>query len=58
MFATCSADCNVNVYSTNTSALLHSLKGHSGQVTRVIFNPQGDQIISTGMDGIARIWEA
>jgi WD40 repeat protein len=30
MFATCSADCNVNVYSTNTSALLHSLKGHSG----------------------------
>lgn len=57
MFTTCSADGTANLYSTNTSALLHSLQGHQGEVTRVLFNPQGDKIITTGMDGIARIWD-
>lgn len=30
MFTTCSADGTANLYSTNTSALLHSLQGHQG----------------------------
>ena len=57
MLATCSSDFTANVYSTNTSALLHKLEGHTGEVTRVMFNSQGNKIITTGSDGIGRIWE-
>lgn len=58
MFVTCSSDSTANVYSTNTSVLLNRLQGHEGDVTRVLFNPQGDKVLTTGMDGIARLWDA
>ena len=54
--ASCSADRTANIYSVNTSTVLHKLEGHKGEVTRVLFNSQGDFLITTGMDGIARIW--
>ena len=57
-FATCSADCSAHIYSTNTTGLLHKLQGHEGSVTRVLFNPQGDQVLTSGMDGVGRIWDS
>lgn len=57
MFTTCSSDRTAKLYSTNTSALLHSFEGHDGEVTRVLFNPQGKRVITAGMDGIARVWD-
>ena len=29
-----------------------------GEVTKVKFNPQGSLILTTGYDGIGRIWDA
>ena len=57
MLASGSADKTANVYSVNTSAKLHTFEGHNGEVTRVLFNPQGDSVLTTGTDGIARIWD-
>lgn len=55
--ATCSADMTTNVYSVNTSTSLHSLKGHKGEITRVIFINNGSCVLTTGSDGIGRIWD-
>jgi WD40 repeat protein len=46
------------VYNVDTSSCIHTLKGHDREVTRVKFNPQGDFILTTGFDGIARIWDS
>lgn len=58
MLVTCSADSTAKIYRTNTSAMLHSLEGHTGSLTRVLFTPQGNRVITAGMDGITRIWDA
>jgi dynein assembly factor with WDR repeat domains 1 len=34
------------------------LKGHSGEISKVSFNPQGTKIITAGADSTARIWNA
>jgi WD40 repeat protein len=53
-----SADSSAYVYNVDTSSCIHTLKGHDREVTRVKFNPQGDFILTTGFDGIARIWDS
>jgi WD40 repeat protein len=32
------------------------LRGHSGQVGRVVFLPDGRSLLSTGEDGALRLW--
>ncbi len=34
------------------------LEGHEGEISKVIFNPQGDKILSGGFDQTARLWDA
>lgn len=58
LLASCSADKTANIYSVNTSSCLHKMQGHSSEVSRVMFNPQGNRVITAGMDGIARIWDS
>ena len=53
---TCSSDSYICLYNPNLFTLSHKLKGHQSDVTRVKFNPQGDFILSTGIDGIGRVW--
>src|SRR5262249_5971978 len=40
------------------SRLLLTLKGHTGLVTRVAFNRDGSRLISSGIDGTVKVWDA
>ena len=55
---TASADSSVRMYNVDTSTCDFTLKGHQSSVTRAKFNPQDDFILSTGFDGIGRIWDS
>lgn len=46
----------VRVYNVDTSTCVNTLRGHQREITRVKFNAEGDFILSTGFDGIGRIW--
>ena len=32
--------------------------GHSGEISKIAFNPQGSKLITAGVDQTARIWNA
>lgn len=56
--ATGSGDGSVCVYNTNVGTLEYKLLGHEREVTKVKFSSQGDFLLSTGFDGIGRIWQS
>jgi len=41
----------------DTGALLHTLHGHKGNVTRLVFTPESRFMISGGQDGDVHIWD-
>ena len=41
----------------DTGALLHTLHGHKGNVTRLVFTPESRFMISGGQDGDVNIWD-
>lgn len=53
-----SADSAVRIYNVDTSICSYTLKGHQREVTRVKFNAQDDFVLSTGFDGIGRLWDS
>jgi WD40 repeat protein len=40
------------------SALLRTLQGHGGQVTTAAFDPSGQHVVTSSLDGTIRIWDA
>lgn len=44
------------VYRTSDLAVLHVLTGHSNQVYSVDFSPDGQLLLTTSLDGTARLW--
>ncbi len=56
-YATAGADKTLRVYSTATGLLEHSLTGHSGAITTVVF-PSSDRIASASGDKLIKIWDA
>lgn len=53
-----SADSVVRVYNVDTATCSQTLKGHQREITKVKFNAEGDFILSTGFDGIGRVWDS
>ena len=52
-----SFDKTVRIWSTASGELLHTLKGHTGEVVCVRFNPKGDILASGSMDSCAKLWD-
>ncbi|KAK3810989.1 MAG: quinon protein alcohol dehydrogenase-like superfamily [Benniella sp.] len=44
------------VYSTSDWENLWTLEGHSDRLTRIVYCPDGTQIVSSSLDGTVRIW--
>lgn len=51
-------DQDVMVRDTRTGAILLRLKGHTRQVDRVLFSPDGRMLASSSLDEVIRLWNA
>lgn len=51
-------DRNVDQTLPHGVKLIRELEGHSGGVFGVAFNPRGEMLASTGLDGTVKLWEA
>lgn len=52
---TASADSTGRVYNVHTGECIAELVGHSGEISKVSFNPSGNQIITGSADCTAKI---
>jgi WD40 repeat protein/serine/threonine protein kinase len=46
------------VWEVRTGRLLFTLKGHTKQVHRVVFSPDGSRLATASLDGSLRVWDA
>uniref|UniRef100_A0A673GCJ1 WD repeat-containing protein 75-like n=1 Tax=Sinocyclocheilus rhinocerous TaxID=307959 RepID=A0A673GCJ1_9TELE len=57
-FLLCASGDLVKVYSTRTEEWLHSLQGHTNQVTGIALNPANHlQVYSCSVDGTVKLWD-
>ncbi|KAK2904782.1 hypothetical protein Q8A67_006581 [Cirrhinus molitorella] len=57
-FVLCASGDSVKVYSTRTEECLHSLQGHTNQVTGITLNPANHlQVYSCSADGTVKLWD-
>jgi WD40 repeat protein len=57
LIVSASRDCTLNVWNSDSGALLHRLMGHEHAVECCAFSPTGDTILSCDL-GCARLWDA
>jgi len=53
----CGAKFTVYIWDTKTGVLDHTLTGHTDNVNRVAYSPQGNQVVSTSKDTTVRVWD-
>jgi dynein assembly factor with WDR repeat domains 1 len=53
--ATCSSDCTAKVYSENFE-LLFTLEGHTDEISKCCFSPNGSLLLTASADKTARLW--
>ncbi len=56
-FLSAGADGGCRVYDSASGTLLHVLAGHTGEISKACFNPQGSRVITAGADKTCR-WGA
>lgn len=57
MFASCSADKTVHIYSVSTEQPVRVYKGHEDEVNSVKWSPSGKYLASCSDDCTAKVWE-
>ncbi|MSR50130.1 MAG: WD40 repeat domain-containing protein [Gemmataceae bacterium] len=55
--ASAGRDTLVKTWSTSSTDILQTFKGHKNDVRGVVFAPDGKSIASAGLDGTVKIWE-
>ena len=58
-FCQCSLG-TARIYCVNSKAqnCLAKLVGHKGEISKVIFNPQGSRVLTASIDKTARLWNS
>lgn len=46
------------LYNTITGSCLATLTGHTGEISKVAFNPQGTELLTASSDRTCRLWDA
>eukprot|EP00878_Enallax_costatus_P045966 GHUV01055517.1.p2 GENE.GHUV01055517.1~~GHUV01055517.1.p2 ORF type:complete len:108 (+),score=22.83 GHUV01055517.1:69-392(+) len=46
------------LYNTITGSCLATLTGHTGEISKVAFNPQGTRLLTASSDRTCRLWDA
>ena len=57
IFASSSEDSSIRIWDSETAQFERSLKGHTGIVTGLAFNPKGQLLVSASADMTAKIWD-
>ena len=47
---------SVEIFSVATGACLHMLQGHTWTINSVTFSPDGQRVLSSSVDGTAKLW--
>jgi dynein assembly factor with WDR repeat domains 1 len=55
--ATGSFDKTAKIWKTKTGELLHTLRGHDGEIVTLEFAPVGSRLCTGAMDGTAKLWD-
>ena len=54
---TASVDNTMRLYNVSNFECLGVLEGHDGEISKAVFNPQGNKILSASFDRTARLWD-
>ena len=57
LVATCALDRKLRIFNTSGHCLT-TFHGHTGNILAVAWNRDGTQLVSTGVDGTVREWDA
>ena len=50
-------DGKVGIYNARSGEVMYEFEGHTQEVSKVCFNPQGTRVLSASADSTARIWD-
>jgi WD40 repeat protein len=56
LIGTGSLDKTIKIWSVSGKRF-HSLIGHDAEVTKVEFNPNGQYLLSSSLDGLIKVWD-